>query len=358
MRTVALFGHGNFGKVHAQVLRDLGAELYIIDKDCAPEPHLRVDPLTDPSVFDHISDATHWDIVTQHATHAPLLEEGLRRGKHVLVEKPATREPSELDRIIAAYPNAVAGVDYVEIGSPVVRKAVDLRNAGFTPLYTCHVRIKNIEPHLRGYRIVMDDCTHDISVADALGIAGNPTVHVQCLESWRDATPFPYETDARARFVFAEDHRRSTFFGSFAEGDVPDSRFFMLLGTYENRPALFYGNTLRGYLRAALMHTDRLLREARVVKVLDASHPHGHRYQPGITNENQDEVLARYGAEILYRGDDNDYHEGLKAMLANFLTAETPGALFCPLSRALHIERLAGRVYEAAGKPEMARSLY
>ncbi len=38
MAKVALFGCGNFGKLHREALEDLGHEVYVVDKLNAPGP--------------------------------------------------------------------------------------------------------------------------------------------------------------------------------------------------------------------------------------------------------------------------------------------------------------------------------
>src|SRR3989338_945481 len=276
MTKVALFGCGNFGKVHKETMEGLGHEVYVVDKLNATDPALRCDPLENPDVFGRIEDATHWDIVTQHSTHAPLIEEGLKRGKVIIVENPSTPSLEETMRLVKTYPDAPVGVDYVEMANPVVLAAQEFcKKTGFKPIRTKNARVKDLEPHLLGYRITMDDIIHDFSeissIRSAAGLEGRQRVKSARMETWKDATKgvkissqdphaaakrhgYAATTDGRAWIdAIWDDGMESVYFGSFVEFGQPDLRVFMLYGLCDGGPMLLYGNTLRGNSMAAII---------------------------------------------------------------------------------------------------------
>jgi predicted dehydrogenase len=94
---IGLIGLGRFGRLHLQVLRQTGhAEITAIadiDKDTLRQAAIRygIDEgrcYEDPFQLIEHADIDVVDIVSDEATHGPLVLHALRSGKHVIVEKP------------------------------------------------------------------------------------------------------------------------------------------------------------------------------------------------------------------------------------------------------------------------------
>ena len=108
-------------------------------------------------------------IATRHNTHARMVAEGLRAGKHVFVEKPLALNRQELAGVRAAFDGA--GASQLMIGfnrrfSPLARKMHDLlaaRSQPLTLIYTVNAGFipddhRTQDPQVGGGRIIGEGC--------------------------------------------------------------------------------------------------------------------------------------------------------------------------------------------------------
>lgn len=84
---------GRFGQNHLRTWRKLGVELFVSDHD--PRHLAGVPERASTSWLELLDDADAVDIVTPAPVHAEMIRTALRRGKHVLVEKPVTATAAE-----------------------------------------------------------------------------------------------------------------------------------------------------------------------------------------------------------------------------------------------------------------------
>lgn len=86
-------GVGRFGQNHLKAWRKLGVELFVCDRD---ERLLADVPEPKGTDFEAMLDGVDVvDVVTPAPRHAEMVRSALRRGKHVLVEKPVTPTAAE-----------------------------------------------------------------------------------------------------------------------------------------------------------------------------------------------------------------------------------------------------------------------
>lgn len=93
MTRVGILGHGFMGRTHAAGYAAAGARCRVV---AVAEKADHALGLLDRTDIDAVSICTYTD------THVPLALEALRRGKHVLVEKPVALRSAEVDALAAA----------------------------------------------------------------------------------------------------------------------------------------------------------------------------------------------------------------------------------------------------------------
>src|SRR5258705_11247411 len=103
-----IVGCGLIGQRRARALSGLGTKLVA----CADIDGARAEAVA--GLADGCASFTDWRVMlaqiecdlvivaTLHDTLAEITEAAIRRGRHVLVEKPAARQPSEIEALIAA----------------------------------------------------------------------------------------------------------------------------------------------------------------------------------------------------------------------------------------------------------------
>lgn len=135
-------------------------------------------------------------VATRHDTHAQLVSQALRAGKHVFVEKPLAVTRAELDEVLDAYrgANSLAMVGFNRRFSPLVDQALATL-AGVQAPRTVVVRV-NAGPIAKdhwiqqlesgGGRIVGEMC-HFIDLASCLANASPRAVHA--VSAGREASP-------------------------------------------------------------------------------------------------------------------------------------------------------------------------
>ena len=188
---IALLGAGRMGSLHARTLtRTHGAHLsVVIDPDPARAEALAAEvgaawntSLDDCAELDRCAAVL---IAAPTSTHHSLTLELLRRGKHVLVEKPmaATSAQAAEMRDAAAAAGKLLAVGHVERFNPVCSELVRYVNA---PLFVQSHRLSPFE--LRGMDgVILDLMLHDIDIVTAFDSSQVSTVTAEAVTS-RSAT--------------------------------------------------------------------------------------------------------------------------------------------------------------------------
>ncbi|MCL1864633.1 MAG: Gfo/Idh/MocA family oxidoreductase [Spirochaetes bacterium] len=106
---ICFVGCGKIAENHSKLLRKLykGLPLYSYDKDYkkALEFKSKISGISAIPSLQHAFDNTDVDIIfitTPHAYHAEIASEAARHGKHIIIEKPVTRNLNELNKITLA----------------------------------------------------------------------------------------------------------------------------------------------------------------------------------------------------------------------------------------------------------------
>lgn len=108
---IGLIGAGRFGRLHLRVLRQIPGVTVAAAADVNPEMLQALEAdfgiapegcSTDPAELLLRDDLDAVDIVSDESSHGPLVLEALRRGKHVIVEKPLSVKADEARAILAA----------------------------------------------------------------------------------------------------------------------------------------------------------------------------------------------------------------------------------------------------------------
>src|SRR3990167_9540888 len=96
---IALLGHGVWGRNHARVLRELSTLRWVYDENPAQLTNV---PEATQSVGDVLNDAEVRGVViaTPPSTHHDLTVLALKKGKHVLVEKPMATTVEEAQEML------------------------------------------------------------------------------------------------------------------------------------------------------------------------------------------------------------------------------------------------------------------
>jgi predicted dehydrogenase len=170
---VGIVGAGYWGPNHVRNFLSLGARVtWIADRDrgrldavTREYPEVRAtcdirDLLADESVDAIV-------VATPVSSHAALAEQALRAGKHVLVEKPATRTSSESQRLIglAAARGLVLMVGHTFLFNPAVRYLKGLIASGeLGEIYYAHAQRLNLGLFQADVNVIWDLAPHDISI--------------------------------------------------------------------------------------------------------------------------------------------------------------------------------------------------
>lgn len=97
--------------------------------------------------------------------HAAMGVELLRRGKHLLIEKPLAASLAEADELIAARGDRVLAVGHVEFFNPAVQALVEL---GAPPRFIEIQRLAIFTPRSLDVDVILDLMIHDLQVLHAL----------------------------------------------------------------------------------------------------------------------------------------------------------------------------------------------
>ena len=171
---IGVIGTGALGRHHVRILAALpGAELVgVVDahpetaEAIAREHGTRVFPGLD-ALAGEIEAAV---VAVPTVAHAEVGERLLRRGIHVLVEKPIAPSLAEADRLIAAAeegagPARVLAVGHVEFYNPAVQALVGV---GVPPRFLEVQRLAVFTPRSLDVDVILDLMIHDLQILHAL----------------------------------------------------------------------------------------------------------------------------------------------------------------------------------------------
>ncbi len=179
MVRIGLIGIGSIGRNHARVLYELGVLTCVCDIDekkvvdlsekYGVAGYTSVDKMISAEKLDGVV------IATPTSTHVEFAEKALKKGLHVLVEKPLTLTYGEGARLPekAREAGVVLGVGYVERFNPVVGVLGRVVRESGHPILLEFSR-ENIRPErIKDVGVVFDTMVHDIDLARYM-FASNP----------------------------------------------------------------------------------------------------------------------------------------------------------------------------------------
>jgi predicted dehydrogenase len=197
---VAIVGVGHLGRHHARLLAQLpdvelvGASDLIVDRAHAAVAGTRAKAVTDyRSLIDDVDAAV---VAVPTADHLSVAREFLRRGVHVLIEKPMAMSVAEADELVALAGTAgvTLAVGHTERFNPAVLAALDvLRHPRFIEVH----RLSGFPERSLDIDVIFDVMIHDLDVIlaiDRSGVAAVEAVGVPVL------TPRIDIANARIRF--------------------------------------------------------------------------------------------------------------------------------------------------------------
>jgi len=166
---VGVVGTGALGRHHARILSQLpGVEMVGI-YDARREQAAAVAAEHGCTVWDSLEDlAARLDaavVAVPTVAHAEVGCALLRRGLHVLVEKPIASTLGEADGLLAARGDRVLAVGHVEFYNPAVQA---LLAAGLPPRFIEVERLAVFTPRSLDVDVVLDLMIHDLQILHAL----------------------------------------------------------------------------------------------------------------------------------------------------------------------------------------------
>jgi len=174
-----VIGYGYWGPNLARNLADAHDDIRLVAiADARPERrqaaerrHPGVETCADAGALLERSDVDAVVIATPLATHRPLAEAAIQRGKHVLVEKPiaASRKDAESLAELADKRGVCLMVDHTFVYTGAVKKIRELIDGGALGqlLYLDSVRV-NLGLFQQDSNVIWDLAVHDLSVMDHL----------------------------------------------------------------------------------------------------------------------------------------------------------------------------------------------
>ena len=188
---LGVVGVGHLGQHHARIYREMGEIQFVGSFDSDPKKS------NFPTLAALADAADAVSVATPTETHFNVAKIFLERGKHVLVEKPITRELAEAEQLVALarQHNCVLQVGHVERFNPVMQYLNDtLAEARFIEVH----RLSPYPGRSTDIGVVLDLMIHDLDVI--LAIVKSPVSGV-------DAVGIPVlsvsEDIANARLKFA-----------------------------------------------------------------------------------------------------------------------------------------------------------
>ena len=179
MLKAGLIGYGYWGPNLARNLADADEDICLAAvadarpdrRQSAERRHPGVNTFAEADALIASSDVDAVVIATPLATHKPLAEAAIERGKHVLVEKPlaSSRKDAEFLAELAEKRGVCLMVDHTFVYTGAVRKIRSLIDSGDLGqlLYLDSVRV-NLGLFQQDSNVIWDLAVHDLSVMDHL----------------------------------------------------------------------------------------------------------------------------------------------------------------------------------------------
>jgi predicted dehydrogenase len=171
---IGVIGTGALGRHHVRILASLpGADLVGV-VDASPTAAEAVAREHGTRVFPDVAalagQVEAAVVAVPTVAHAEVGEALLRRGLHVLVEKPIASSLAEADRLIAAADRGggVLAVGHVEFYNPAVQALVGLVGVGLPPRFLEVQRLGVFSPRSLDVDVILDLMIHDLQILHAL----------------------------------------------------------------------------------------------------------------------------------------------------------------------------------------------
>lgn len=167
MLNVGIFGVGHLGKFHLNNWKEIEnvnlVGFYDPDGKTATEVEENYQLKRYVSVDDLLNDIDIADIVTPTQYHFELCEKAVRKGKHVFVEKPITKNLEEARRLInmVREANVKMQVGHVERFNPAFVAAKEYSN---NPMFIEVHRLAQFNPRGTEVSVILDLMIHDIDI--------------------------------------------------------------------------------------------------------------------------------------------------------------------------------------------------
>ncbi len=167
MLNVGIFGVGHLGKFHLNNWKEIEnvnvVGFYDPDDKTAAEVEENYQLKRYVSVDDLLNDIDIADIVTPTQYHFELCEKAVRKGKHVFVEKPITKNLEEARRLInmVREANVKMQVGHVERFNPAFVAAKEYSN---NPMFIEVHRLAQFNPRGTEVSVILDLMIHDIDI--------------------------------------------------------------------------------------------------------------------------------------------------------------------------------------------------
>ncbi len=168
---VAVVGAGNLGRIHTRLmLQQNGVELVAVAESCPAARQRIADEFSLPAVEHYESILSQIDaavIATPTHTHFDVASDLIKRGIHVLIEKPLTDSVTTARRLVdlAARHRSVVQVGHVERFNPVLKEA--LSHVGKPRLVTAN-RLSGYTFRSTDIGVVHDLMIHDIDLVNSM----------------------------------------------------------------------------------------------------------------------------------------------------------------------------------------------
>ena len=201
---VAVIGTGSLGKEHARIYAEMAAAGSVDFAgvfDRTPETTQSYATKYNTRAFRSIEEAADFsdalNVVTPTTTHYTIARQLLERGKHVLIEKPMTKDVAEAGELVqlAQHHRCLIQVGHVERFNPVFKY---LESVAKEPRFIESHRLSPYPARSTDVGVVLDLMIHDLDIV--LAFVNSPVVSVDAV-----GIPVlsPSEDIANARLKFA-----------------------------------------------------------------------------------------------------------------------------------------------------------
>ena len=164
---VAVIGAGHLGSLHAKMYSRIGdaklVGVYDVDRAKAEAVAQEFGTSASMTLEDLLARADAVSIATTTKAHFEVAEEALKRGRHVLIEKPITETPEQAASLVrlAQEKGLKIQVGHIERFNPAI---VALEQYRLDPLFIESHRLAQFNPRGTDVPVVLDLMIHDIDL--------------------------------------------------------------------------------------------------------------------------------------------------------------------------------------------------